>query len=287
MMKISIEIGGVLFHFDSDYDIIVQDSIAPFFNTTKNTCDVKVRLIHDFTQAPLPGTPMLGEDALMEYYREDDGLLCMTKGSLGTFLSSCRCAADLRELTVWMNFPDNSAHVTLGHILRMIPLRRILIKHGVLLLHASQIALGDAGILFTAPSGTGKTTQAKLWNRFRDAQILCNDRTLTDCTTTYGFPTDGSEPVVTGEHRRLGAVVFLRQAPENSVRRLRAREALPLLMTQTVLDGWDSAARSAVSERLLDLISGTPVYLLACTPDERAVQCLEQTLWKDGVISHD
>lgn len=166
-------------------------------------------------------------------------------------------------------------------------MRRIMMQHGVLFFHASQIGLGDRGILFTAPSGTGKTTQAKLWHKHRGAQLLCNDRTLTDGSLTYGYPMDGSEPVITGERRSLGAIVVLEQAPRNAVRALRPREILPRLMPQLVLDTWDPAASAAAMELLLNLISQTPVYLLRCTPDECAVQCLEQQLFMDGVISHE
>ena len=156
---------------------------------------------------------MLGEDVLMEYYRHENGLLCLTKGGRGSYLSSCLCSPDLSEMTCWLNFPAGSAVDTLGNLLRMIPLRRILLQRGILFFHASQIALG----------GTG---------------ILCNDRTLTDGQTTYGFPVDGSEPVCSGERCRLSAIVFLAQSPENAVRRLKAREILPRLLPQLVLDTW-------------------------------------------------
>ena len=285
-MKISIEIGGVRFLFDSDCDIIVEESFAPFFHTTKNVTDVNIQLRHTFSDAPLPRSAMIGEDVLMEYYHENGDLLCMSKGGSGKYLASCLCSSDLRELTCWLNFSPGTPVDSLSSILRMIPIRRILLHHGVLFLHASQVSVDDTGILFTAPSQTGKTTQAKLWNRHRGAQIICNDRTLTDCTLTYGFPVDGSEPVISGERRKLGAVVVLRQAPENTILRLRFREALPLLMSQAVMDVWDSSARAATGNRMLDLLSKTPVYLLACTPDERAVQCLEQQLSMDGVISN-
>lgn len=283
-MEIFIEIGGVRFLFNSDCDIIVEDTFAPFFSTSKNVIDVNLRLIHDFSDAPLPTGPMLGEDVLMEYYRHENGLLCLTKGGRGSYLSSCLCSPDLSEMTCWLNFPAGSAVDTLGNLIRMIPLRRILLQRGVLFFHASQIALGGTGILFTAPSGTGKTTQARLWREFRGAKILCNDRTLTDGQTTYGFPVDGSEPVCSGERCRLSAIVVLAQSPENAVRRLKAREILPRLLPQLVLDTWDPNAAALASELLLDLIPRTPVYLLECTPDESAVQCLEQQLYKDGVI---
>ena len=286
-MKFFVEFGGVRFRFDSDCDIIVEDTFAPFLPACEAAPDVCVRLIHDFSGAPLPRCAMLGDDLLMEYYQQEDQLLCLTKGGQGKFLSSCLCAPDLREMTCWLNFPAGSPVDTLGGILRMLPMRRIMMLHGVLFFHASQIGLGDKGILFTAPSGTGKTTQAKLWHKYRGAEILCNDRTLTDGSLTYGYPMDGSEPVITGERRSLGAIVVLEQAPENTIRALRPREILPRLMPQLVLDTWDPAAAAAAMELLLKLITRTPVYLLRCTPDERAVQCLEQQLSMDGVISHE
>ena len=286
-MKFYLELGGVRFRFDSDCDIIVEESFAPFFRNCGNVTDVNIRLIHDFSDAPLPRTTMCGDDVLMEYYWEDAQLLSLTKGGQGRYLSSCLSSPDLREMTCWLNFSPGSPLDTLGGILRMVPMRRTLLQHGVLFIHASQIGLGDKGILFTAPSGTGKTTQAKLWHKFRGAELLCNDRTLTDGHLTYGFPTDGSEPVITGERRSLGAIVVLQQAPQNTVRRLRPREILLQLLPQIVLDTWDPAAAPAAMELILNLIPQTPVYLLRCTPDEHAVQCLEQQLLMDGVISHD
>ena len=286
-MKIFVEFGGVRFRFDSDCDIIVEESLAPFFRTCENVTDVNIKLFHTFSGAPLPCSPMIGDDLLMEYYHQDGKLLCLTKGGEGRYLSSCLCTPDLKEMTCWLNFQSGSAVDKLGSILRMLPLRRILLQHGVLFFHASQIGIGDTGILFTAPSGTGKTTQAKLWRKFRGADILCNDRTLTDGQQTYGFPVDGSEPVITGERRRLGAIVVLEQAPENTLRRLRPREILSRLMPQLVLDTWDPDAASAAMELLLNLAAKIPVYLLCCTPDESAVQCLERQLLKDGVISHE
>ena len=285
-MKFYLELGGVRFRFDSDCDIIVEESFAPFFRTFKNVTDVNIRLHHTFSGAPLPQSPMLGDDVLMEYYQQDGQLLCLTKGGQGRYLSSCLCSPDLREITCWLNFPAGSPVDSLGAILRMLPTRRIFLDHGVLTFHASQIGVGDKGILFTAPSGTGKTTQAKLWRRYRGAELLCNDRTLTDGLLTYGYPTDGSEPVITGERRSLGAIVVLEQAPENTVRRLRPREILPRLMPQLVLDTWDPHEAEAAMELLLKLIPQTPVYLLRCTPDDLAVQCLEQQLYLDGVISN-
>ena len=104
-MKFFLELGGVRFRFDSDCDIIVEESFAPFFRTFKNVTDVNIQLHHTFSGAPLPQSPMLGDDVLMEYYQQDGQLLCLTKGGQGRYLSSCLCSPDLREITCWLNFP--------------------------------------------------------------------------------------------------------------------------------------------------------------------------------------
>lgn len=282
-MNLDLRMGGIRFHIDCDYAFECEESFAPFFCTSKNVSDVNITFIHDYSQAPLPTGPMLGEDLLIEYYPCGGKLLSMAKGSKGTHLSCC--VSDGNDHICYLNVEPNGGIRTLDGLLRLIPMRRIFLDRGILFFHASQIGLGDKGILFSAPSGTGKTTQAKLWNKFRNADILCNDRTLTDGQCTYGYPYDGSEPVACGEIRRLGAIVTLEQAPKNTIRRLRPREALTRLMPQTIIDVWDPWAQTAAAEQILTLLSHTPVYLLQCTPDEDAVVCLEQQLTKDGVIT--
>lgn len=284
-MNLDLRIGGIRFRIDCDSEIICEESFAPFFCTSKNVSDVNITFTHDYSQISKPDSTMLGEDLLMEYYRHDGRLLTMAKGSKGSHLSCCVSSSD--DHVCHLNFAPGGGVNTLGGLLRLVPIRQILLKHGVLFLHASQIAVGNTGILFSAPSGTGKTTQARLWHKFRNAELLCNDRTLTDGENTYGYPFDGSEPVCCGEVRRLGAIVTLEQAPENSIRRLKPREALARLMPQAVIDVWDPHSRTAAAELLLTLLTRTPVYLLRCSPDENAVACLEQQLMKDGVINHE
>lgn len=62
------------------------------------------------------------------------------------------------------------------NICDLLGLERLLLSRQGLLLHASFIRWQDRGILFSAPSGTGKSTQADLWVRHRGAEVINGDR---------------------------------------------------------------------------------------------------------------
>ncbi|MDY4443028.1 MAG: hypothetical protein SPE35_02630, partial [Butyricicoccus sp.] len=77
---------------------------------------------------------------------------------------------------------------------------------------------------------------------------------------------------------RLGCVVLLRQGLTNTIQRLPPAKAVSLLMRQVVFDTWSGTARATAMQQLLSLVEDIPVLLLTCTPDERAVEMLEQKL---------
>lgn len=166
-----------------------------------------------------------------------------------------------------------------------IALPQLLLPFHALIFHASYIAHAGGGILFTAPSGTGKSTQAELWRIHRGAEIINGDKagvTIRETTMAHGVPFSGTSGICQNRSLPLRAVVVLRQAPENTVRRLSPSQAAAalcpnLFADQTVPEEWSMALNL-----LLDLAAAVPVYDLGCTPDERAVECLERALKEDA-----
>lgn len=284
-MEYNLKIGGIGIHIICQDKVMIQESLAPFYIPgITNNWDVEIK----FSQMPQfvvrPEEAMIGQDLLLEFYQQGDKLICVAKGGQKRPLATTVCEPGFRRLSCYMNTLHFPAMNTAGDLLRLIPMRMILQHYGVLFFHASQIALAGTGILFTAPSGTGKTTQAKLWRKHRGAQLICNDRTLVREGLTYGFPVDGSEPVASDAVNRLGALVVLGQSPTNRISKLKPSAALSMLMPQLVIDTWSEQARELALDQLLELIQRVPVYRLECTPDIRAVECLEAQLMADEVI---
>lgn len=165
-------------------------------------------------------------------------------------------------------------------------LERMLLSFGALILHASFVSWGEGGILFTAPSGTGKSTQAELWRQYAGADVLNGDRACLRCRdgrwTAYGMPYAGSSDIYRNESVPIRAIVSLRQAPENRIRRMGLRECIGSLLPELSMHRWDPVFVNRAMDLAMELLQQIPVYRLECRPDEEAVQVLKNQIMEEG-----
>ena len=168
------------------------------------------------------------------------------------------------------------------NILTLMDLEASLLHFNSIILHASFIKWNEKGIIFTAPSGTGKSTQAALWEEYKDAEILNGDRValrkINGVWKAYGLPYAGTSGIYRNESAPLMAVVALRQARENRIRRIKGSEAFYYLYPETMIHRWDSDFENQATKLLLDILGIIPVFLLECRPDREAVKTLENQL---------
>lgn len=163
-------------------------------------------------------------------------------------------------------------------------LERELLRNNGFLLHASVIEWRGRGVLFSAPSGTGKSTQAELWHRERGSKIINGDRGLIrKCNSdfwVYGSPYAGTSGIFTDISVPICAIVVLSQGQENRVERLSAPDAFRQLYRESTVLSWDAEFSDNISQLLGDLVLSIPVFHLTCTPTKDAVATLEEALLK-------
>ncbi len=113
------------------------------------------------------------------------------------------------------------------------------IEHGVLLMHGSVVAVDGEAYMFTALSGTGKSTHVRLWRRlFGNRAVMVNDdkplvRIGEGRPIVYGTPWDGKHHLSNNIAVPLKAVVVLKRGAENEIHAIDAQEAFPVLMQQS------------------------------------------------------
>lgn len=159
-----------------------------------------------------------------------------------------------------------------------------LVREDIILFHCSALSLDGQAVLFLGPSGTGKSTHARLWRqRFGDRiQTVNDDKPLLsfdkDRVTVWGTPYGGKDDLQTNTSARVKALVVLRQAPENRIRPLSPAEALPLLLNQAY---HPTAPEDVI--RTLELVQRLrqlPVYELGCTISQQAVNLCYETVFE-------
>ena len=164
----------------------------------------------------------------------------------------------------------------------LLALERRLIRHDSLVLHCAYVRYREEAILFTAPSETGKTTQAGLWERYRGSSTVNGDRALMQNIdgrwTALGWPVCGTSQVCRNLATPVRAIVVLSQGKENTVRRMAPAQAFAPLYGQLTVNSWDTQGvvkALDLTESLLQI----PVFHLSCTISQEAVECLEQVLY--------
>lgn len=157
---------------------------------------------------------------------------------------------------------------------------------GGLMLHTSLVDYQGKGILFVGPSGIGKTTQAELWMKYRDAIIINGDMALVGekdgSFTGYGCPWHGSSPYCENRQVPLAGIIVLEQAKENTLERLHGVTMIERMMRNIFLPHWYQKGAEAAMETVDHLLSTVPVYLLKCRPDEEAVAMVERALFESN-----
>ena len=202
-----------------------------------------------------------------------------------------RCEFDDTEVSIQVKRESLPDRITNKLVLNSMNIEGLALKNRAFVLHASFIDVNGQAILFTAPSGTGKSTQAELWKRFRNAEIINGDRVAVGVgennVTAWGIPFAGSSQYCKNAKLPIAAIVCLAQSEKTVIEPLRGIQAFRKILKEITVPVWEEGAMEQISKMMLTVLENVPVYHLACTPDESAVAALENVLKQKGVNEYE
>ena len=152
-----------------------------------------------------------------------------------------------------------------------------LFEHDCLLFHGSVVAVDGEGYLFTAKSGTGKSTHTRLWREvFGERAVMVNDdkpvlKFTDNGVLAYGTPWNGKHRLGGNICVPLKAVCILERGEENRITPIPAKEALLMLMQQS-----NRPRNPQLMPKYMELIDklagNVEFYRLACNMDPEAAR---------------
>lgn len=141
------------------------------------------------------------------------------------------------------------------------------------LFHSAVVSYQGRGYMFLGPSGTGKSTHARLWLKYIEGTELVNDdNPVVRDGVVYGSPWSGKTPCYRNVSYPLGGIVMLSQAPYNKIQRLGGLQAYAALVPSISGKRWDSRIADGLHQTENALAMQVPVYHLECLPDEAAAK---------------
>ncbi len=156
-------------------------------------------------------------------------------------------------------------------------------NHDTIILHSSALSVDGQAYLFTAPSGTGKSTHARLWREaFDDKVVMINDdkpviRKIGEEFFVFGTPWNGKHHLDSNVKVKIKAICNLKRGKENSVREIAPRDMLFVLLNQTLRPSTEEQAQNLLA--LLDkLLCSVSLYEMHCNISKEAAELAYKTM---------
>ena len=279
-------VAGVSVRLEADTHIAISDKMSPFLLS-----DAPENIGYEIILKKTEKLP----DAGIPYYSNGVSHYEMTDSGKRIFFSHNPGSAPFavaefynnnRVILSYRSVAENMFDSTTA-VFHKTGFENLLLDCNRLLLHCSFIIHKEKALLFSAPSETGKSTQARLWKDCFGAEIINDDRAAVavenGCCSAHGVPFSGTSDICNNRSSQTGAIIVLSQGKENSISLLSPSEAFMHLYPQISVHQWEKSYVDKASRLLLCVIEHTPVYKLSCLPDRSAADLLYQTLIDGGV----
>ncbi len=152
-----------------------------------------------------------------------------------------------------------------------------------IIFHSSAVMVDGKAYLFTAPSGTGKSTHARLWREMlKERAVMINDdkpiiRFVDGKFYVYGTPWNGKHRLDTNMRAEIKAICRISQAKENSIRKVNGAEMLMTVLNQTLRPPEEKAMDKLLA--LIDrMLKSVDLYFLGCNISREAAELSYKTM---------
>ena len=152
---------------------------------------------------------------------------------------------------------------------------RYLVAYSGIVLHSSAVVVDGRAYLFSAPSGTGKSTHTQLWlDTFGDRAFMLNDdkpalRLEDGAWYAYGTPWSGKYDINKNERVPLAGICFLKRGEINEIKPFGGSAAVFSLLEQT-LRPVNPDNRVKIINLIEKLVNDVPIWQLSCNMEKEA-----------------
>ena len=171
------------------------------------------------------------------------------------------------------NVYDDGLRYDLFHGIR-IPFLFLAERFGAYAIHSASILYGDKAYLFSASSGTGKSTHAAIWKRLFGVSYINGDLNLVSISdgspVVYGMPWCGTSRICDNKEHILGGLIFLKRGNVNEFIKISDKEKILRAGQRVISPLWERDMVDGLYDVLGEMIPGVFCGILRCNMDDGA-----------------
>mgnify|MGYP002526380877 CR=1 FL=1 len=193
-----------------------------------------------------------------------------------------------------MAIQDGNPHLTLGaceYMLAGSQFYKALLDFDGMMLHSSAIMMDGFAYLFSARSGTGKSTHTQLWQELfgSDKAVIFNDdkpalRIIDGKIYACGTPFSGKSDENLNVIVPLKGICFIERSETNVIEKISPFKAVPLILNQTIFRNEDEELQNKVYDMIDKVISLVPIYKLGCNISTDAAKLSHDVMSGKAII---
>lgn len=287
LVSLYYKLGGLTIKTDDFFDDYAKSNLSFYETNETDTADISFHIHTNCEHITPPCGSLIAEVNSRQWYMTTDGgyaFVDYDRTLSDGIINMVVCAPDFKKVEAWfcpssvLNLPKDRRPYFMIHEV----LRYALLPVGGTIIHASSLAYGGKGLLFSAPSGTGKSTHTRLWTEYMPGTKIVNDdmpivRMHDNIPYLYGAPWSGKNTIHENVEVPLSAIIFLERGT--------TCELIPMDKMDAVWEIMKAVRKPIVptlAEMNLDVISriveNIPFYRLRCDMSEEAVKTSMQAL---------
>lgn len=275
-MVSQVVIANIKMNFYGD-EAIYPENIKSFESLDRRMEDIRVELLNS-SVAYVRDRKLLVDNELLKVVEGKDCYILTFPSSKEVL--GCQISKDgrLAKIHAIHNLTEEGKILVFDTI-RVVFLYMAL-HRGYVAIHSASILYNNKAWLFTASSGTGKSTHASLWKEVYDVDTINGDLNivsdLEDIPKVYGTPWCGTSGIYDIKEHELGGVILLKRGSTNVVEELPIEKQILDVGQRVVSPPWNKTLTAMQYDILNSLIKKVKVASLTCTKDQEAAVVMKQ-----------
>lgn len=256
-----IQVADILIEFNYVYPNYFEDLLKPYLVDDENVDhQITVHVLEYFDVEK--GLKEQASFKNRHVYESKDEIHIVAYDDNGICKQYVRHSKDYKVINIYLNSNDDIERlVELEYVLTGLLFVELALFHKRLAIHSSAIDVMGEGILFSASSGTGKSTHTLHWIKEYNAMYINDDKPLVykqhDKIVVSGTPWCGKELLQSNITVPLRAIVFLDRGDNNLINMANKEKVIALM--QNSIRPRNEELMNIASEIINDIVSEIPM----------------------------